>query len=73
MAAIVEYIVKEGDRWDSIAFKAYGDATKYAGIIEANPSAVISPILDPGQRLIIPIVEQTDIEIDSEDLPPWKR
>jgi len=73
MAGIVEYIVKEGDRWDSIAFKAYGDPTMYAGIIESNPSAVISPVLMPGQRLTIPIIEQTEIQIDSEDLPPWKR
>ena len=73
MAGIVEYIVKEGDRWDSIAFKAYGVATDYARIIEANPNAVISPVLQPGQRIIIPVQEQTEVEIDSEDLPPWKR
>lgn len=73
MAAIVEYIVKEGDRWDSVAFRAYGDATMYAVIIDANPDAIISPVLTAGQRLIIPVVEQTEIEIDSEDLPPWKR
>jgi len=73
MTGIVEYIVKEGDRWDSIAFKAYGDAAMYAGIIEANPNATISPVLVAGQRLTIPIVEQSEIQIDSEDLPPWKR
>lgn len=72
MANIVEYIVKEGDRWDTIAFNAYGDASMYSVIIEANTSSIISPVLQPGQRINIPIVEETEIEIDSELLPPWK-
>lgn len=71
--AFVEYIVKEGDRWDTIAFKAYGDASLVNGIIEANVATVISPVLVAGSRLIIPILEQSEIQIDSELLPPWKR
>jgi len=71
--AFVEYIVKEGDRWDTVAFKAYGDATLVNGIIEANVATVISPVLVAGSRLIIPIQEQSEIQLDSELLPPWKR
>jgi nucleoid-associated protein YgaU len=73
MADFVEYIVKQGDRWDTIAFKAYGDPTLFNGIIEANTATVISPILESGARLIIPILEVAEIQIDSELLPPWKR
>lgn len=73
MANFVEYVAKQGDRWDTIAFKAYGDATLINGIIEANPTIVISPILEAGTRIIVPILEQGDIQIDSELLPPWKR
>ena len=73
MAEFVEYIVKEGDRWDTIAYKAYGDQLLVNGIIEANVSAIISPVLIAGSRLIIPIIEQGEIEVDSELLPPWKR
>jgi len=73
MANFVEYVAKQGDRWDTIAFKAYGDATLINGIIEANPTIVISPILEAGTRVIVPILEQGDIQIDSELLPPWKR
>lgn len=73
MADFVEYIVKQGDRWDTIAFKSYGDATLFNGIIEANTATVISPILEAGTRLIIPILEIAEIQIDSELLPPWKR
>jgi len=73
MANFVEYVAKQGDRWDTIAFKAYGDATLINGIIEVNPTIVISPILEAGTRVIVPILEQGDIQIDSELLPPWKR
>lgn len=73
MAEFVEYIVKQGDRWDTIAFKAYGDPTLFNGIIEANTATVISPILEAGTRLIVPILEIAEIQIDSELLPPWKR
>jgi phage tail protein X len=70
---IAEYVVKQGDRWDTVALKAYGDASLVNVIIEANPSVVISAVLDTGVRLIIPILEEGDIKIDSELLPPWKR
>ena len=70
---ITEYVTKQGDRWDTIAQKAYGDASLVEGIIEANPSVVISAVLDAGIRLVIPILEEGEIIIDSELLPPWKR
>ena len=70
---ITEYLTKQGDRWDTIAQKAYGDASLVEGIIEANPSVVISAVLDAGIRLVIPILEEGEIIIDSELLPPWKR
>lgn len=73
MAEFVEYIVKQGDRWDTISFKAYGDPTLFNGIIEANTATIISPILETGARLIIPILDVAEIQIDSELLPPWKR
>lgn len=73
MSNFVEYITKDGDRWDTIANKAYGDPTLFAGIIEANTATVISPIIQTGTRLIIPILEQNEIEVDAELLPPWKR
>tara|TARA_R110000782_G_scaffold252478_1_gene340304 strand:- start:262 stop:483 length:222 start_codon:yes stop_codon:yes gene_type:complete len=73
MANFVEYVTKQGDRWDTIAFKAYGDASLINGIIEANTSIIISPILQAGTRVIVPILESGEVQIDSELLPPWKR
>ena len=73
MANVVEYITKDGDRWDTIAFKAYGDATLVNGIIEANTAIRIVPVLSAGIRIVVPILESGEIQIDSELLPPWKR
>jgi len=73
MSNFVEYISKQGDRWDIIAMKAYGDASLINGLIESNASVVISPIIPLGTRIIVPILESGDIQIDSELLPPWKR
>lgn len=71
--AFVEYVSKQGDRWDIIANKAYGDPTLINGIIEANTSLSITPIIPVGSRIIVPILEIGEIQIDSELLPPWKR
>lgn len=68
-----EYIVKEGDRWDTVAFKAYGDASLVNTIVEANVSTTVSPVLIAGSRLKIPILEPGEAKLDSELLPPWKR
>lgn len=73
MSSFVEYIVKEGERWDTIAYKAYGDSSMISGIIENNPDVAINPILQVGTRLLIPVLEKSEIEINSELQPPWKR
>nr|MBW4056874.1 hypothetical protein [Pseudomonadota bacterium] len=36
----IEYITSEGDRWDTIAWRYYGDPLAYEGIILANPNTV---------------------------------
>lgn len=67
-----EYITKEGDRWDLIAYEFYGDATMYEPIIVANPDVPILPILPSGLKLLIPEMDFKDL-IPSLELPPWKR
>lgn len=65
-----EYITKDGDRWDLIAYEFYSDSTLYEQIITANPEVPITPILKSGIKLKIPITD------DSEEitfiLPPWR-
>jgi len=65
-----EYITKDGDRWDLIAYDYYGDATLYEPIITANPDVPITPILPSGLKLQIPVRDDTD-EI-TFTLPPWR-
>ena len=65
------YITKQGDRWDLIAYKAYGDATMIDILITANPGIPVDPILPEGITLNIPIVDEP--EVDKSLLPPWKR
>lgn len=72
MAEIMEYITKDGDRWDLIAYEFYGDATLYERIIQANPLVPIIPILPSGIPLQIPDIDDDEI-ISNEDLPPWKQ
>jgi phage tail protein X len=65
------YITKQGDRWDLIAWKAYGDITKQKDLIELNPDIDIVVIFDEGITLLLPIIE----EVNTQDslLPPWKQ
>jgi len=72
MAEYLEYVTKEGDRWDKIAYDYYGDPFAYERIIVANPAVPIIPILPSGIKLLIPVVEEEET-LASEELPPWKR
>ena len=64
------HITTEGERWDQLAWKYYGNALEYERIVAANPQVPITPTLASGLRLSIPVIEETQIV---EDLPPWKR
>ncbi|KKP40313.1 MAG: hypothetical protein UR30_C0005G0094 [Candidatus Peregrinibacteria bacterium GW2011_GWC2_33_13] len=65
-----EYVTKDGDRWDLIAYEFYADATLYEPIITANPEVPITPILPSGLKLKIPVMEDNN-QIQFE-LPPWR-
>lgn len=67
-----EYVAIQGDRWDTIAYKAYGDASKFNPIIEANPSVSLVTSFAGGERLVVPIIEISNLT-DKSLLPPWKR
>lgn len=72
MVDFVKYTTKEGDRWDLIAYRAYGDANKAAELMLENPSVAADPILDSGLVLKVPVFEGIE-ETFLDDLPPWKR
>ena len=65
------YTTKQGDRWDLIAWKAYGDTSRLKDIIAANPTVPIWAVLPAGLQMQIPVISQA--ELDTTNLPPWKR
>ncbi len=48
------YIVKEGDRLDLLAYRFYGDPTKFWLICDANQPMFPFELMDPGRKIIIP-------------------
>lgn len=66
------YTVVEGDRWDTIAYKAYGVAGRFREIQEVNPFVPVRTEPVPGTVLIVPVEEVTVAEV-SPSLPPWKQ
>lgn len=50
------YVTGPADRWDTIAWKAYGDPTLVSGLILSNPTLPISPVLPPGVTLYCPLI-----------------
>lgn len=67
----IEHITKDGDRWDQLAWRYYGDALDYERIIVANPEVAITAALPSGLKLRIPVIE--DSAVVSAGMPPWKK
>ena len=62
------YITTQGDTWDFISFKAYGDEHHIDKLIKANPKYRNTTIFLANVELIIPELELERIDT----LPPWK-
>lgn len=71
--ANIQYITTSHERWDNIAFKAYGNAALSELIIKANPEVNITDVIEPGTILNLPILEGFEATTDIQLLPPWKR
>jgi len=66
----ITHVTTEGERWDQLAWRYYGDAHRYLPIVQANPHVPITAILPSGLTLAIPILE---LVTSAQDLPPWMR
>lgn len=73
MAEYIQYITKDGDRWDTISQKVYGTPWKGDDIIEANPNVKIEPVLTAGIVLEILVIPEAAVQTPMEMLPPWKK
>jgi len=68
---ITQYTTKEGERWDTIAFKAYGDPLKIKEIADANPNVPLRDTIPTNTVLNVPVIPEPTL--DETLLPPWKR
>ncbi len=70
MTDFVELITRDGDRWDLLADRAYGDPRLMTPLIRANPDIPIRPVLPGGLVVLAPVLERVTT---SDAAPPWKR
>lgn len=76
MSGYLIHVTTPDERWDHIAYRYYGDATRRAELIRANIGIAfalldpVPPILPPNLSIRVPIIEG---RASTNDLPPWKR
>jgi phage tail protein X len=63
---------QDGDRIDNLAQRFYGGLYGISIIADANPLVAMEPIYPLGTVLVIPIIDDTQIQ-SNIDLPPWKK
>ena len=71
-AQYITHVTRAGERWDSLAWRYYGDPTMYAPIIAANFGLVpATPVFPDGLVVGVPILVVSTI--NESDLPPWEQ
>lgn len=68
----IEHITTAGDRWDLIAARYYGDASRLTPLAEANEHLRLLPVLQSGLLVRVPILDDAD-NLLPDEVPPWKR
>lgn len=64
------YTTVQGDMWDLISYKVYGDVRFTDVLIAANPQYNKVLVFSAGIVLNVPEVEE---HVSSDSLPPWKK
>lgn len=62
------YTTVQGDTWDRIAKRLYGDERRMDKLIQANPDRRATLVFSAGIVLSVPAVDTTQ----TAELPPWK-
>jgi phage tail protein X len=65
------YTTIHGDTFDRIAKRLWGREVLMNQLIEANPGQANVFIFSAGTVLVVPDIDETDI--DNGSLPPWER
>lgn len=66
----LRHITTDGERWDQLAYRYYGDALAYERIVAANPNIPMMMVLPGGLELAIPVIEIGN-RISRLESPPW--
>lgn len=62
------YTTVQGDMWDSIAFKFYGDEKYISLLLQNNPELLDIFVFSAGTKVYIPEAP----EEDEDDVPEWR-
>ncbi len=62
------YVTGPADRWDTIAWRAYGDPTLVSGLILTNATVPISPVLAQGITIYCPLIPAP---VPAAGTTPW--
>jgi phage tail protein X len=65
-----KYVTVQGDMWDSISYKLYGNSKHLPALIQANLAHKNTFIFPAGVELTVPEVDSSSV---SSSVPPWKR
>ena len=69
----IPHITQAGERWDTLAWKYYGDASLFGPIIQTNPQIPIEAVFEAGLNIGVPLLIVNEAVQETADLPPWKR
>lgn len=67
---ITTYTTVQGDMWDSISYKVYGNCMYMDVLMENNPKYRDVQFFSAGIELEVPPIDDT---VSSSSLPPWKQ
>ena len=66
---VILHTIKDGERWDNLAYQYYGTVNEMGRLIDANPHIPFCETLPVGEILKVPVLEIKTT--DNSDLPPW--
>ncbi len=64
------YTTMQGDAWDSIAYRLWGDERLFMELVNANPDHLDTVIFPAGVKLNVPERPTAAIKLE---LPPWRK
>jgi phage tail protein X len=68
----ITHITTAGQRWDTLAWLYYGDATLINPIIMTNPQIPIEAVFEAGLNIGVPLITVDQTVQDAADKPPWR-